>query len=252
MTGFHALLGLMVCGLGETGRYGRAEVLGRCCIEIQALDGWLHPSSAPKPDDCSTSARSSRRTRTKPGFRASPLRSTGCKADGAAQAAPDQAASIGTPRGRAPSWARPLGEADVPGRRAPWTAGHAAALPGTAWSAPGCRCTSGAQVLLRLQRHQPTRWRDGQPGAALGQRRKVVEVPGRSRPAPRQRMRVETQPGRAPVGRLREHCTRVDMALLTPQGPRQSSAAAATDGQPPPTPVTRRTRCARMRHPARA
>ena len=41
-------------------------------------------------------------------------------------------------------------------------------------------------------------------------------------------------------------------ALLTPQGPRQSSAAAATDGQPPPTPVTRRTRCARMRHPARA
>ena len=79
MTGFHALLGLMVCGLGETGRYGRAEVLGRCCIEIQALDGWLHPSSAPKPDDCSTSARSSRRTRTKPGFRASPLRSTGCR-----------------------------------------------------------------------------------------------------------------------------------------------------------------------------
>jgi hypothetical protein len=39
-TGFHAVLGMMAFGLEETGRYGRAEALGRRCVEIQPLDGW--------------------------------------------------------------------------------------------------------------------------------------------------------------------------------------------------------------------
>ncbi|TDP63963.1 tetratricopeptide repeat protein [Roseateles toxinivorans] len=38
--GFHAVLGMMAFGLEETGRYGRAEALGRRCVEIQPLDGW--------------------------------------------------------------------------------------------------------------------------------------------------------------------------------------------------------------------
>lgn len=39
-TGFHAVLGMMAFGLEETGRYARAEALGRRCVEIQPLDGW--------------------------------------------------------------------------------------------------------------------------------------------------------------------------------------------------------------------
>lgn len=39
-TGFHAVLGMMAFGLEETGRYDRAEALGRRCVEIQPLDGW--------------------------------------------------------------------------------------------------------------------------------------------------------------------------------------------------------------------
>lgn len=39
-TGFHAVLGMMAFGLEETGQYGRAEALGRRCVEIQPLDGW--------------------------------------------------------------------------------------------------------------------------------------------------------------------------------------------------------------------
>jgi hypothetical protein len=39
-TGFHAVLGMMAFGLEETGRYGRAEAIGRYCVEIQPLDGW--------------------------------------------------------------------------------------------------------------------------------------------------------------------------------------------------------------------
>ncbi len=38
--GFHAVLGMMAFGLEETGRYSRAEALGRRCVEIQPLDGW--------------------------------------------------------------------------------------------------------------------------------------------------------------------------------------------------------------------
>lgn len=38
--GFHAVLGMMAFGLEETGRYDRAEALGRRCVEIQPLDGW--------------------------------------------------------------------------------------------------------------------------------------------------------------------------------------------------------------------
>lgn len=38
--GFHAVLGMMAFGLEETGRYARAEVLGRRSVEIQPLDGW--------------------------------------------------------------------------------------------------------------------------------------------------------------------------------------------------------------------
>lgn len=39
-TGYHAVLGMMAFGLEETGRYARAEALGRRSVEIQPLDGW--------------------------------------------------------------------------------------------------------------------------------------------------------------------------------------------------------------------
>lgn len=39
-TGFHAVLGMMAFGLEETGRFHRAEALGRRCVAIQPLDGW--------------------------------------------------------------------------------------------------------------------------------------------------------------------------------------------------------------------
>jgi hypothetical protein len=39
-TGFHAVLGMMAFGLEETGRFDRAEALGRRCVAIQPLDGW--------------------------------------------------------------------------------------------------------------------------------------------------------------------------------------------------------------------
>jgi hypothetical protein len=38
--GYHAVLGMMAFGLEETGRYARAEALGRRCVEIEPLDGW--------------------------------------------------------------------------------------------------------------------------------------------------------------------------------------------------------------------
>jgi hypothetical protein len=39
-TGFHAVLGMMAFGLEETGQYGRAEALGRRCVDMQPRDGW--------------------------------------------------------------------------------------------------------------------------------------------------------------------------------------------------------------------
>ena len=39
-TGYHAVLGMMAFGLGETGRYDRAEALGRRSVELEPRDGW--------------------------------------------------------------------------------------------------------------------------------------------------------------------------------------------------------------------
>jgi len=40
ITGYHAILGMLAFGLEETGRYARAEALGRQCVELQPRDGW--------------------------------------------------------------------------------------------------------------------------------------------------------------------------------------------------------------------
>jgi hypothetical protein len=39
-TGYHAVLGMMAFGLEETGRYGRAESLGRQSVALEPRDGW--------------------------------------------------------------------------------------------------------------------------------------------------------------------------------------------------------------------
>lgn len=40
MPGYHALLGMLAFGLEETGRYERAEKIGRECVEREPRDGW--------------------------------------------------------------------------------------------------------------------------------------------------------------------------------------------------------------------
>jgi hypothetical protein len=40
MPGHHAVLGMLAFGLEETGRYARAEAVGRQCVEIEPHDGW--------------------------------------------------------------------------------------------------------------------------------------------------------------------------------------------------------------------
>jgi len=40
LTGYHAVLGMQAFGLEETGRYARAERLGRECVELEPRDGW--------------------------------------------------------------------------------------------------------------------------------------------------------------------------------------------------------------------
>jgi hypothetical protein len=38
--GYHSVLGMQAFGLEETGRYSRAEALGRACVELEPRDGW--------------------------------------------------------------------------------------------------------------------------------------------------------------------------------------------------------------------
>ncbi|HSW06640.1 tetratricopeptide repeat protein [Aquabacterium sp.] len=40
ITGYHAVLGMLAFGLEETGRYSRAERVGRQCVELEPRDGW--------------------------------------------------------------------------------------------------------------------------------------------------------------------------------------------------------------------